>query len=72
MGAPQSDKPESDKPRSDAAPAAKSLHHRMSNALERIERLTEQTDDGSDDHVDPKTVEEAVERLKQKVTDKDG
>lgn len=50
----------------------KSLDHRMSTALERLERLTEKTGDNGEIHSHPNTVEEAVTRLKHKVADKDG
>lgn len=53
-------------------PSKTSLNHRMSAALERIERMTETMGGHDDSHVEPKTVEEAVQRLKRKVTGKTG
>lgn len=50
----------------------KSLDHRLSTTLERLERLTAKTGDDTHDHRDPATVEEALTRLKCKVIDKDG
>ncbi|MBC7906076.1 MAG: hypothetical protein H7Y60_04925 [Rhodospirillaceae bacterium] len=49
----------------------KSLDHRVSTALERLERLTEKTGDDGEAHIHPTTVEEAVVRLKRKVAHKD-
>ena len=48
----------------------KSVHDRLSEALERLEKLTGPTDHHDAGHGDPKTVEEAVERLKHKVDEK--
>lgn len=45
----------------------KSLDHRVSTTLEKLERLTEMTGDDGQTHIDPTTVEEAVTRLKRKV-----
>lgn len=50
----------------------KSVHNRVSTALERLERLERQigpADAEGDDHLTPETVEEAVRRLKVKVPD---
>ena len=49
----------------------KSLEHRVSTTLERLERLTEKTGDHGEIHTHPTTVEEAVFRLKSKVAHKD-
>jgi hypothetical protein len=49
----------------------KSLNHRVSTTLERLERLTAKTGDDDESHIHPTTVEEAVTRLKRKVPDKD-
>ena len=45
----------------------KSVHDRLSRALGHLERLTTATDPGETPHEEPKTVEEAVGRLKDKV-----
>lgn len=46
-----------------------SVDTRLSSALERLERLTEDHSAVAIDHIAPKTVEEAVDRLKKRVPD---
>lgn len=48
-----------------------SLDSRMSTALARLERMTELDKGVCDGRASPQTVEEAVKRLKHKVSDKD-
>jgi len=47
----------------------KSVHERLSTALDKLEKLTSHTDDHAADHEEHKTVEEAVVRMKQKFPD---
>lgn len=62
MGSPESEQESS---------RQKSLDHRISTTLERLERLTAKAGDDGQTHLDPATVEEAVTRLKRKVAHKD-
>ncbi|MBX9635195.1 MAG: hypothetical protein K2X44_09460 [Magnetospirillum sp.] len=50
-----------------ALESERSLSHRISAALDWLERLTKQSCCDDKAHIIPKTVEEAVERLKRQV-----